>query len=92
MRVAMYLLSVLAQDEESQMTGCVGIFMNVNPFRRPVEFAFNLTNLLSNIGPIRYEAFHFCIDEQTMPSNLEAVVSSVHHPTRCARIRFHAGM
>jgi hypothetical protein len=91
MRVTMYLLSVLAQDEETQRKGCVGIFMNVHPFRRPVELAFNLTNLMTNIGPMRYEAIHFCVDEQSMPPNLESVVSSVHQPTRCARIRFHSG-
>jgi hypothetical protein len=91
MRVVMYILSVLAQDEETQRKGCVGIFMNVHPFRRPAELAFNLTNLLTNIGPIRYEGYHFCLDEQSMPSNLEAIVSSVHLSTRCVRIRYHAG-
>jgi hypothetical protein len=91
MRVTMYLISVLAQDEETQRKGYVGIFMNVHPFRRPVELAFNITNLLTNIGPIRYEGWHFCVDEQSMPSNLEAIVSSVHLSTSCARIRFHAG-
>jgi hypothetical protein len=91
MRVSMYLLSVLAQDEETQRKGCVGIFMNVHPFRRPAELAFNLTNLLNNIGPIRYEGWHFCVDEQSMPSNLGPVVSSVHLSTRFARLRFHAG-
>jgi hypothetical protein len=90
MRVAMYLLSVLAQDEETQRKGCVGIFMNVHPFRRPAEPAaiFNLANLMIKLGPIRYEGWHFCLDEHSMISKPKVLLA---RQLPCLRIRYHAG-
>jgi hypothetical protein len=90
----MYLLSVLAQDEEMQRKGCVGIFMNLNLFWRSVEPAdiSNLTNLMMNFGPIRYVGFHICNDlpQQSMVSNVETLVSSKPRFTY-SRVRFHSG-
>jgi hypothetical protein len=94
MRVVMYLLSVVAQDEEAQRKGCVGMFMNMDPFLLPVEpeAAFKLSNMMFNVGPIRYVGMHFCIDDtqQSMFSKLETVLSSTQQSTR-ARFRFHSG-
>jgi hypothetical protein len=88
----MYLLSVLAQDEETQRKGCVGIFVNRNPFRQSMEHAFKLTNLFLNLGPIRYVGFHFCIDDhkQSMVAHLETVLSTAPQFSR-VRFRFHSG-
>jgi hypothetical protein len=97
MRASMYLLSVLAQHEETQRKGCVGIlFENTNhhPVRWPVEpaDAFNLTDLMWNLAPIRYVGYHFCDDDpkQIMISDLESVMSAVHQLTSL-RFRFHSG-
>jgi hypothetical protein len=97
MRATMYLLSVLAQDEETQRKGCVGIlFENANhhPVRQPVQQAdaFNLTDLMWNLGPIRYVGYHFCNDDskRIMISNLESTMSAV-HPFTSLRFRFHSG-
>jgi hypothetical protein len=95
MRALMYVLSVLAQDEETQRKGCVGILMTTNPFRRPVEpaYTFKLVNLMGNLGPIRYVGYHFCIDdlqEQSTISNLENIVASAQQFARM-RFRFHSG-
>jgi hypothetical protein len=95
MRASMYALCVLAQDEETQRKGCVGVFMNMNPFRWPVEpaYTFKLVNLMGNLGPIRYVGYHFCIDdlqEQSTISNLENIVASAQQFARM-RFRFHSG-
>jgi hypothetical protein len=94
MRATMYMLSVLAQDEETQMKGCVGIFMNMNPFRRPVELAatFSLTNLILNLAPVRYVGYHFCSadSQQSAISKLESIFSSAPQSGR-VRFRYHSG-
>jgi hypothetical protein len=94
MRVIMYLLSVLAQDEEAQRNGCVGIFMNMDPFLLPVEAvaSFKVAHLLFNVGPIRYVGMHFCIDDtqQSVFSKLENILSSAQQSTR-VRFRYHSG-
>jgi hypothetical protein len=94
MRASVYLLSILAQDEETQKKGCVGIFINMKAFGVPVDpaHAFQLTNLMGNLGPIRYVGYHFCSDDpqQTRVSNLETIVSSAQESTR-VRFRFHSG-
>jgi hypothetical protein len=94
MRASMYLLSVLAQDEETQRKGCVGIFMSMNPLRRPVEPAdpFEHFNLMVDLAPIRYLGYHFCDDDsqQTMISRVETVLSAAQKFKRL-RFRFHSG-
>ena len=96
MRASMYLLSVLAQDEETQRKGCVGILLNTNRLvRRPVEPAdgFNLlTNLMGNLGPIRYVGYHFCDEDpkQNVMSNLGSIVSAAPEFIHL-RFRFHSG-
>jgi hypothetical protein len=97
MRAVMYVLSILAQDEETQRKGCVGILMNIDPFWRPIEKAdnFRLPNLMCNLGPVRYGGFHFCVSRKTMISNpvtqsiLSAMTSQIF--ARSVRFRFHSG-
>ena len=94
MRAAMYLLSVLAQDQATQRKGCVGILMNVHPFQRPAKptDAFRLTNLMANVGPVRYVGYHFCASHKSMILNLQPILLATSPIlTRCARIRFHSG-
>ena len=94
MRALMYLLSVLAQDEETQRKGCVGILFNIDPFRRPADpaDAVHLSNLYLNLGPIRHVGFHLCYDEPqpTMILNLESALSSANQFSR-VRFRVHSG-
>ena len=94
MRALLYLLSVLAQAEETQRKGCVGLLFNMHPFRRPMhpEDAVHLTNLMINLAPIRYVGHHFCYDEPqpTTISNLESALSSVHQFSR-VRVRVYSG-
>ena len=90
----MYLLSVLAQDEDSQREGCVGITLNMSPFR-PVDPAdtFRLTNLMSSLARIRYVGYHFCIDglqQESMISSFGTVLSSAHQFS-LVRFRVHSG-
>jgi hypothetical protein len=95
MRVAMYLLSVLAQDEETQRKGCVGIFINMKPFRRPVDQSdwLKLANLMGNLAPIRYLGYHFCEDDsqQTVSSRIETLLSAAASQFDRLRFRFHSG-
>jgi hypothetical protein len=94
MRATMYMLSVLAQDEETQMKGCVGILFNMNPFGKPtgVGDTFSLTNLISNLAPVRYVGYHLCIDNPQLSSMLGAMLSATAHIiTRCVRFRIHSG-
>jgi hypothetical protein len=71
MHTVMYVLSILAQDEDTQRKGCVAIIMNIDPFRRPVDPVdhFRLANFMGNDGPVRYGACHFCVSQQSMISN-----------------------
>jgi hypothetical protein len=90
----MYLLSVLAQDEETQRKGCVWVLLNIKPLVSPGERAdaVHFTNLMVNLGPIRHVGIHFCYDapQQTMISNLEALLSSANQFS-CVRFRIHSG-
>jgi hypothetical protein len=93
----MYILSVLAQDEETQRKGCVGISLNIEPFWIPAESAhyFRFANLVGNLAPVRYVSYHFCIDDPLkamMISNLGAILSATANKiTRCVRFRIHSG-
>jgi hypothetical protein len=93
----MYLLSVLAQDEETQRKGFVGIFMNMDTFKWPVTPAESndIYHFMGNLAPIRYVGFHFCNDadpRQTMTSNYETtVLPSAQDQYTFLRLRFHAG-
>jgi hypothetical protein len=96
MRAVMYLLSVLAQDEETQRKGCVGVFMNMKPFRRPTEAAdtVSITNFVGNLAPIRYVGYHFCNDEdprKVVISPLEPIEPPSAHQSPFLRLRFHSG-
>jgi hypothetical protein len=79
MRVVMYVLSILAQDEDTQRKGCVAIIMNIDPFRRPVDPVDHsrLANFMGNDGPVRYGACHFCVSQQSMFSTplLQSILS-----------------
>ena len=94
MRATMYLLSVLAQDQATQRKGCVGILMNVNPLQGPPKPAdtLKLTNLMVNVGPVRYVGYHFSLSQKSMISTLQPILLATSPlSTRCARIRFHSG-
>jgi hypothetical protein len=89
----MYVLSVLAQDEETQRKGCVGILLNMKPFRQPTGAAdtLSLANFMGNLSPVRYVGYHLCIDNPQQ-SMLAAILSATTHQiTRSVRVRFHSG-
>jgi hypothetical protein len=98
MRASMYLISAFAQDEETQRKGCVGIFMNMKPFRRPVDPADdskNIYHFMGNLAPIRYVGYHFCNDEDPRKNMISSVKPteppSAHQPATFLRLRFHSG-
>jgi hypothetical protein len=98
MRAVMYVLSIAAQDEDTQRKGCVGILINVDPFRRSVEPADNLKlcNFMANLGPVRYVACHFCVSQESRISNALTLSILQATPrwctgTRCVRFRLHSG-
>jgi hypothetical protein len=98
MRAKMYVLSIAAQDEDTQRKGCVGICINVDPFQRSVVPAdlLKLCNLMANVGPVRYVGCHFCVSQKSMLSNSLALSILQATPqwctgTRCVRFRLHSG-
>ena len=75
----MYLMTTVAEDEENQKRGFVGVIYHVNEFvPEPIHYdLFFRGPLITKVIPIRVASVHHCIGNKSFMGVLGIVVKSL---------------
>jgi hypothetical protein len=88
----MYVLSVAAIEEETQIKGLVYVWLDVCQERTLIEGtpAAQLGTQIASVAPARISAVHVCVGNSKLTQFWNLIRASL-EPRILTRIRFHSG-
>lgn len=87
MKVVMYVIQVVSEDEETQKQGCVFLFW---PLDRMCTISRDFNHVVQ-VAPIRFSSFHFMLYDTDRFRNIGAWQLLAMSRESRARTRFHFG-
>ena len=91
-RCLLYLLCLVANEENTQKKGLVVLWLDFGPQRTYFDrSACGLATTLLGGAPARFSAFHVCVSNSKVTALWSSFIRPFMEPAILARIRFHCG-